>query len=302
MIAGSRTPENVVSLFRLSPPVDSVAYRDLAQRAGEALRKGTLSYSNSGGEGVVFGSAYWPYENSPFLGFDPVDLEKKNKSRILPEFFLAVLPANPDRTTLVHELLHYLVYRARERSIVHADRLIQLGVEAGKRSYYFDRIQRKAGERLFPEPAVSESDEELTNYIIYQGQSITGELDGPSSEELEVRYFLSKYGPQLGVTPAGIDSHKSSFWEFVDRYEAKLAAVASIGRGALHQPAFSYIQKHPDLVLGSTVLKNYYLYAWDDAKQLARNYPRNLLTRSLNGSDGPSYLERYSQDFYRRPR
>jgi hypothetical protein len=288
-------------LVDVEHPVDPELYNFYSERAGRVFEMVEQEFDAKGEPGFLLGRIVKPYQSTPYLGFDPVAMEKTGEMRPLADYGLIILPKNPDRTTIIHELLHYMIYLARARSVSDFDRLMQMGIHGGLTEYYFDRLHRKEEERIFPPSAVTESEEELTNYIIRFGQHMSEHADLSPSEEVEIRYFISKYGNELGISTFGIDVHKNSFWRYVTKYENTLGTLGSIGRGALMEPAGSFIRKNPDLIIRGRVIQNYYPFIWDNAVVLAREYPKRLLTRPLNGDGSQSFLQRFSQEFFPRP-
>ena len=202
-------PEERGQFVNVKHPVNIEQYNFYAERAGRMLELEGMSQDSDSHR--VLGVYDLPFQNSPSFGFHPVEMAKKGEVRPLARYALATFPRNPNRTTIIHELLHHMIHQARVRSIRDKERLKQIGTNSGLQRYYFDRLHRKPGNRIFPEPQAPETEEELTKYIIHFGQTATEGADLGFAEEIEVRYFISKYGPDLGILPSGVLRHTESF-------------------------------------------------------------------------------------------
>ncbi len=295
-------PQERGQLVSVQHPVDSESYSFYAEKVGRFLNLHNAYQSKDSQGTLTLGSYVAPFMNPPQFGFHPVEMERNGQIRPLADYALSVFPKNPNRTTIIHELLHHMVHLARERSIKDTERLKEMGVNSGVDYYLFDRLHHKPGERVLPEPPTPESDEELTKYIIRFGMIAAESADHAGAEEVEIRYFISKYGNDLGILTSGIQRHTSSFWEHVGRYEKQLHSVRGIGEGALMEPAYSFIRNNPHLVVGNQVIENYYHFAADDAAELAGNYPQDLLTRPFSPGSSMNYIKRFSEEFFPRPR
>src|SRR5690606_11377122 len=105
--------------------VDVGDYDFFASKAREVLiTNGTKVH---GGANNTVGTLVDPYNYHASLGGT-----MEQTGRPLSDYTIVFLYKNPDRTTLVHELIHYLVDRAQQRAIADSSRYLELGQNKGR--------------------------------------------------------------------------------------------------------------------------------------------------------------------------
>lgn len=251
-------------------PVPEEVYRFYAERAAGFLDLATAAGLEQGLLGIVYGAFVNPYENSPFFGWDPVEMARLERMRPLPQLALALFPRNPSRSTLLHELLHYMIYRARQRAIAVPERLVEIGVQTALASYYYGQISRSLDQGLFPQPPVEDTEDLRRLYRVLYSQGATLAIDHAAAEEVEIRRFVSLYGEELGLMPSSLDAHRGSLCAYASLYQTSVGYLDHL-TSELDPATTDYL---PPLFL---MPAKKWSFALQRARALALQYPRNLL-------------------------
>lgn len=263
------------------PGVSKRDYDYFADRALDLL----TTYGEGRYEAVYFfGITLPPYLNDHLLGVDPTTYPE----RPLADHCLMFLPKNPDRTTILHELFHCLIEKATLQQISHLNRYIELVSQESIRSYLLAKV---LGDNL--EKSIKELGEDVV--AAYQ---LTAELYRLNSNflavasELEVAYFFSRFGKELGLSQHGIENHWNDFWIMAERYKNNLSLNQSKGHPP---PAIWAVRENRDFVVDEQVYANYFANISAAITILAASYQRNLLGSEFNPAPG-TLMEKFLRD------
>lgn len=263
-----------------------------AQRAKAMLTRGE-------GTHYVGGVIIFPYMNDANL--EENDFEPARKR--LPDFSIVFLARNPSRTTILHELLHHMIHRARERAIVDPTRLNEITEGYGVASLIDRSIRGNSSSAISKHGrAVVGEQELLFEFLALQG------IDGAVAEELTIAHFIASYGKDLQLSEASQNRHRESFWRSVDLFKEKLSsleAASNNGIGSLlalelHRENAPLPQSTPffENPLTGIMPINTFRAMWAAVSAMATAYPKNLLgnEQKVQRSNPQTIIDRFVLD------
>jgi hypothetical protein len=257
------------------PSVPEEIYSAYASRARDVLRA-----RGPNGAGYVLGVTIGSYGYDPAInGIGNIN-PLQNKWRPLADFTLVFLPANPGKSTIIHELMHYLIDSSREDSVVSIRRLEEFRKNNGFGTYLEEHVLKDSS-------LVELEEDQLAAYELSRIITLLDNLDDTTPEEIEVNYFISKYRNDLGLIEAA-DDHRGSFWHFSDYYleEVRLLSLIRDDRLALPFNVQRHIRENLPFKIGTQIRQNYFRNVWSNIKTIAEAYPRGLLGDENNPQPG----------------
>jgi hypothetical protein len=239
-------------------------YDFLASRARDVLITNGSGIHN--GPNGTMGTIVGPYSHISALGGT-----LENKERILSDYSLIFVYKNPDRTTLIHELVHFLISRAQERGVIAYQRYQELERNYGKASF----LARIFFADDFDESAYDPKD--LAHLDLSYLEYLLENRATSSPGEMEVAYFIAKFGRELGVPEYAVTDHKVDFWRYVDRYKESFNLFTDVLNGYAPDSAVEPINLSYSYVIEGREIPAYFRKYWERLQVIADSYPKTLL-------------------------